>query len=207
MCVDSGRDMNWEERYVDPAYAESPPDPFVERFAAAHSPGRALDLACGTGRHAALLARHGWQVTAVDSSRAAIERLRSREPSIDARVADLERGEFEIAPESFDAILDCLYVQRDLWPEIRRGVRPGGHFLALVPLRDDDAEVRPMNPAHLVEAGELLEAFAGWIATACEERKQAGRRRLLEFLARKPSGGAESRPDSSNDATDAVPRG
>ena len=28
-------------------------------------PARALDLGCGTGRHAVFLAQHGWDVTAV----------------------------------------------------------------------------------------------------------------------------------------------
>lgn len=40
--------------------------------------GRALDVACGTGRHALLLAAAGFAVTAVDRDTAALDCLRSQ---------------------------------------------------------------------------------------------------------------------------------
>ena len=40
-------------------------------------PGRALDIGCGTGVNAVWLAKRGWQVTAVDYSKVALEKSKS----------------------------------------------------------------------------------------------------------------------------------
>jgi SAM-dependent methyltransferase len=49
-------------------------------------PGRALDVGCGTGRDAVYLAKHGWQVTAVDMVDAAITKARQRAKDADVEV-------------------------------------------------------------------------------------------------------------------------
>lgn len=128
--------------------------------------GRALDLACGPGRHAIWLAQQRWKVTAVDSSSVAIDMLRDRaglhRVSVDARIADLERHEFEIEPQSFDLIVVCNYLQRDLFPLIKKGTRIGGAVIAIIPMIDADPEIKPMNPAYLLNPGELRAEFPGW---------------------------------------------
>ena len=53
---------------------------------------------------------------------------------IDAIRADLERGEFRIAPGAYDLVCDFLDLQRDLFPEIREGIRPGGVFAGTIRL-------------------------------------------------------------------------
>jgi SAM-dependent methyltransferase len=133
-------------------YSDAPPDPLLIQLSEELAPGRALDLACGAGRHAIYLALLGWRVTAVDSAPAAIDRLRRVAPEIDARVADLERGEFRIEAASFDLICDLLYLQRDLFPAIREGVRPGGVFAGAIRL----------DGTFAMESGELRNEFADW---------------------------------------------
>ena len=107
---------DWDARYRKGEHVNDEPHPLVTRFAANLVPGRALDLACGTGRHALWLAGHGWQVTAIDSSSVGIEILkkqaRDRGVPINAVCADLERHEFAIEPESYDLILVVNYLQR-----------------------------------------------------------------------------------------------
>jgi 2-polyprenyl-3-methyl-5-hydroxy-6-metoxy-1,4-benzoquinol methylase len=87
-------------------------------------PGRALDLACGAGRHARWLAAHGWDVTAVDIAiePADIEHV----AGVRCVQADLERHQFAIEPGAWDLIVCWLYWQADLLPDITAGVRPGG---------------------------------------------------------------------------------
>src|SRR4029077_15908827 len=113
------------------------------------------DVACGAGRHAIFPAERGWQVSAADDSRVGIELTnawaRERGVSVDARVADLERGEFVIEPESYDLICVCYYLQRDLFPQLRAGVRIGGVVIAVIHMIDDAPDAKPMNPAFLLQ--------------------------------------------------------
>lgn len=156
----------WDERYSRGENLSDAPHPLVVEYAAKLKPGRALDVACGAGRHAIWLAERGWRVTAVDYSRVAIEillgRARERGLTIDARVADLERDEFSLEPRSYDLIVNCGYLQRDLFPAIRAGVRVGGLVLAVIKMADDDPGVKPINPAFLLDPGELRAEFSGW---------------------------------------------
>jgi SAM-dependent methyltransferase len=82
-------------------------------------PGKALDLAAGSGRHSLWLLERGWDVTAVDIQ---IEEI----PGVNCIRADLENHEYRIAPDSWDLIVCWLYWQPDLLPEIAAGVRKGG---------------------------------------------------------------------------------
>ena len=150
---------NWNAHYAGPDYLDPPPDPLLVELADTLAPGRALDLACGTGRHAIYLARLGWRVTAVDAAPAGIDRLRRAAPEVDALVADLERGGYVIQPAGFDLICDFYYLQRDLFSSIREGVRPGGMFAGAIHLAGSFA----------MGAGELRREFAGWKITYYSE--------------------------------------
>lgn len=181
----------WDERYSRVDKAAEPPHPLVVRFSSQLRPGRALDVACGLGRHALYLANLGWQVTAVDSSSIAIERLQKRAiesgVEIDARVADLETGEFLIEPESYDLVVNCCYLQRNLLPAIKAGVCPGGMVIAVIAMEDGDPAVKPMNPDFLLHPGELRTVFADWDVLHDFEGKPEGksdRRAMAEIVAR-----------------------
>src|SRR5438094_2470314 len=68
----------WDERYRSEDEPEPAPTPLLVKTAERLQPGRALDLACGTGRNALWLAEHDWNVTAVDGAPSAIGTLRQR---------------------------------------------------------------------------------------------------------------------------------
>jgi SAM-dependent methyltransferase len=177
----------WDERYRRGEHRNDAPHPFVVQCAAELVPGAALDLACGPGRHALWLAGHGWHVTAVDRSAEAIrileEQASSNNVSVRCRIADLERGEFVIEPEAYDLIVVCNYLQRDLFPTIRAGVRPGGTVIAVIPLVDENPEVKPMSPAYLLQPGELPAQFGGWNIVRCREGKVRSDRRAAAEMA------------------------
>ncbi len=184
-------DDKWAKRESE---ANNQAHELVVRFTSQLKPGRALDLACGVGRHALYLAERGWQVSAVDSSKVAIETL-SRSAAnkglqVDARVADLERGEFIIEPENYDLIVNCCYLQRNLFPAIKAGVKVGGCVLAVIAMVDDDPKVKPMNPDFLLHPGELRALFEGWeLVHDFEGKRAAENRAMAEIVARRNSPG------------------
>ena len=157
---------DWNKRYREGEHLKDEPHALITTFASSAQPGQALDLACGAGRHALWLAEHGWTVTAVDSSQIAIEFLqeqcRARGVAVQSVVADLEKHEFAIPPESSDLIVVCNYLQRDLFPSIRAGTRLGGLVIAIIAMVDVDPRVRPMNPEYLLNPGDLRAEFPGW---------------------------------------------
>jgi SAM-dependent methyltransferase len=169
----------WNERYRRGGYrASEAPDPLVVTAAELLAPGRAIDLACGAGRHALWLAARGWRVTAIDGAEAALALFDA--PGITKLCVDLATE-----PVSLDADLavDTMYLDRRLFPVMRREARA---VVIVLPMPDDDPQVAPMNPAYLVEAGELERAFEGWRVLRSGIRKEAGWRRRMEYLAVRP---------------------
>ena len=164
---------DWDERYGRGDHSSAEPSQLLRRAVATLAPGRALDVACGVGRHAIFLAGLGWEVTAVDSSRAGIEIMKRRAAEsgvkIDARIADLERGEFLLAAESYDLICDFYYLQRDLFPQLRAGLKRGGTFVGAIHLISDNPAEETRNPEFLLAPGELRAEFLGWEITHYHE--------------------------------------
>src|SRR5882724_2081250 len=121
---------SWDERYSSGERAaediDAAPTPLLVETSKRLAPGRALDLACGSGRNALWLAEQGWSVTALDGAPAAIEILQrqaeERAVHLDSRVADLEKREYRIEPCAWDLITICYYLQRDLFEPAKQGL-------------------------------------------------------------------------------------
>jgi len=125
------------------------PTAFLAEVCARLSPGRALELACGTGRDAVYLAACGWQVLAVDVLPDALERgqmLAQRcAPAlapVEWRQADLERGVLKL-PAGFDLVVAVRYLHRPLFARL-----PTGFAQAAV------LSVRPSRPCIARDTGD-----------------------------------------------------
>jgi tellurite methyltransferase len=176
---------NWEEHYSLAENLDFTPAPLLVEAVEMLPPGRALDIACGPGRNALYLAELGWRVVAVDSSRAAIRILQERAAAaslgVEARVADLEAGEYAPERGAYDLVCDVLYLQRSLFPALRQSVREGGLFVGQILLRDPQHD-----PAFRLEPGELREEFSGWKILYYSEGADAGHiHRTAQIIARR----------------------
>ena len=85
--------------YFFRAYDEMPD---LEKMALSVCEGHVLDIGAGTGCHAICLQQMGYEVTAIDTSAAAVE-IMSASQVTDARVAD----HFEMTDSQFDTLI-CL---------------------------------------------------------------------------------------------------
>jgi SAM-dependent methyltransferase len=169
----------WDERYRNGRMLpEKPPERIVLDAMDLLPSGTALDVACGTGRHARALAARGWRVTAVDSSLLAVARLDGAD-GIEVVRADLEASEYQIARSAYDLICDTCFLHRPLFPKMAGGVRPGGLFVGVFPLEG-------INPAYRMQPGELPGHFSGWDIVTFAERPSASGRLRAEIIARKP---------------------
>jgi tellurite methyltransferase len=181
----------WDERYANGKYSSAKPHKLLIELCEKLKTGKALDLACGTGRNANFLAEKGFQVTAVDNSAVGIEiarqRAQAKEVEIDYRVADLAKGEFAIEENSFDLICDFYYLQRELFAEMKKGVKPGGIVISTIHIYGDGEE----EGRFLLKEGELKEFFGDFEILHYHETSltdtDAGEhhRRTAEIIAQK----------------------
>jgi tellurite methyltransferase len=164
------------------AAQDKPPEPasIVRELLPLLPMGPALDLACGTGRHTLLLASRHQPVVAVDWSPVALAILEQHARSLNftfhhssgaefavpsaVRGIQLVRADIEsvvLPPDSFSLILCVQYLQRNLFPQMERALRPGGVLLfETFTCAQLEFAGGPRNPAHLLELGELHDAFA-----------------------------------------------
>lgn len=125
---------------------------------------RGLDVACGTGRNALLLAELGVDVDAIDIAEAALQELRSAsaDRGLPVRAIHADVTAIELAAGTYDVIVNVNFLQRSLFPRLSDALSPGGLLIVETFTRDHVAVLgRRMNPAYLLEPNELLRAFAG----------------------------------------------
>lgn len=138
-------------------FEDSPPSPWVRRFAPLiPSGGSVLDLACGSGRHARLLAALGYRVEAVDRNAEALASL-AGVAGITTRMADLEGGAWPYAAARFDGIVVANYLFRPRLGDLLAALKPGGVLIYETFMLGNEAFGKPSSPEFLLRPGELLD--------------------------------------------------
>ncbi len=167
--------------------AHRPPNAHLMAEAAKLPPGRALDAGCGHGADTLWLAAHGWRVTAVDFSAAALAHGRSMAEAAGADVAERidwiegDLATWTVEPGQYDLVV-CLYVHvagsvEDMVRRMANGVAPGGS-LFLVGHRPIDPVTGAATPAAgqvQVSVESVVAALdsTAWETVVAEERPRA----------------------------------
>jgi len=127
----------WDERYsaAEQVWSGQPNQALVEEVAGLR-PGCALEVGCGEGADAIWLAQQGWDVTALDVSRVALERARQQAKRQDVDIVWLHTGLLEAPlPDEGFALVSAQYPALlrtstgDAENALAAAVAPGGLLL------------------------------------------------------------------------------
>jgi len=155
-------------RSSDHAATEAPSE-WISRFAPLiRGGGRVLDLACGGGRHARLLAQLGYQVAAVDRDAQALELLAPL-TGIEIKCADLESGPWPYPGAVFAGIVVASYLHRPLFPLLLNSLEQEGVLIYETFALGNERYGRPSNPQFLLRPGELLSVVGGRLRVVAYE--------------------------------------
>lgn len=130
---------------------------------------RALDIACGHGRHTRWLARQGCHVTALDRDAEALASLVTLAPQVRTLQADIENNPWPLHSQTFDAVVVTNYLWRPLWPHILACLAPGGILIYETFAHGNASVGKPSRPDFLLQPGELLQVCQGLRIVAFED--------------------------------------
>jgi len=146
----------------------NPPSPFVQQWIATLGSefpnGRAIDVACGRGRHALPLAAAGFHVLGLDIQIDALADARSTAQSrgLALSLACVDLTSMPLPRAHFHVVVVTRYLDRQLFPALRDALLPGGVLLYETfteqQLRYDRG---PRSRDHLLAPGELRTLLRG----------------------------------------------
>ncbi len=188
----------WDERYAasDRVWSAGP-NAEVERIVGGWSPGRALDLGAGEGRHAVWLASLGWRVTAVDFSAVGLAKgeaqATSRRLSVDWVVADARSWQPPDGARYDLVLVSYLHLPEDVLSRARDWLSVGGRLVVVGhALRNLTQGVGgPSDPSLLHTMEGLGAATSGLQVERCEEvvrHTDGGDAIDVVLIARRPAG-------------------
>ena len=156
------------------------------------TPGRALDLGCGTGTNAITMAQHGWQVVGVDLSilaiRAARRTAQQTGVEIDFRQEDVTHLTAIEGPFDFALDIGCFHSlsragQKNYLQNLIRLLKPGGTYMIYTWLTcESDSSSTTSTEA------EILTTFEPYFKIlSCQQGVDGQRTSAWYWMIRKPA--------------------
>jgi tellurite methyltransferase len=151
--------------------------------------GSALDLACGLGGNALLLAKCGLATSAWDIAAIGLEKLQLfaalQDFAVTSRQIDLENDAFP--SQTFDVITVSRYLHRPLFTNIIAALNSGGviYYQTFTAKAGNGA---PSNPNFLLADNELLEQFSSLETLFYQQDDNSDDKpNMAHYIGRKPS--------------------
>ncbi len=153
----------WNQRYAEDNYHKNNPVTLVADWLPRIPVGRALDIACGAGRNAILLAQTGYQVDAIDISAEGLNQARQIAESQDLDINWIEHDLDEHYPfdKDYDLIIIMWYVDLALITQLCGCLAPGGYLICEEHLITDQEVIGPASLSYRVAPGDLRAAVSG----------------------------------------------
>jgi SAM-dependent methyltransferase len=137
VAVDERR-LRWDERHAAGDFEGQGPNPTLVSAVGPLRPGRALELACGSGTNAVWLAQQGWRTTAVDWSSVALANGRAAATRAGIEVDWQERDLLEWSPpaRAWDLVV-IVYLhlpppeREPVYSAAAAAVAPGGRLVII----------------------------------------------------------------------------
>jgi SAM-dependent methyltransferase len=177
----SASDPDWDARYgsAERVWSGAPNGALVAEVSGLE-PGRALDVGCGEGADAVWLAGRGWEVTAFDVSRVALDRAAAAARAAGVHVrwllaglldAPLPAGAFDLVSVQYPALWRTP--GQDAERALLAAVAPGGTLLVVhhADVDVEQARAHGFDPADYVGPAEVAALLGeGWRIEVDETR-------------------------------------
>ncbi len=165
----------WNQKYQAAEYTSGrvPSEWLLENADLLTGKGNALDIACGEGRNSVYAASLGYAVLGIDISEAGIQKTQNlakeKNLSVETQVTDLD--DFEFTENAFDLVLCFNFLDRRLFPGIRKTLKPGG-LIFYETFNLDHLKHTSFKREWVLEYNELLKQFENFRVLRYREMDQ-----------------------------------
>jgi len=158
----------WNKKYETAPMPSRPIKAFEKIEALLKAESKALDIACGMGRHTNFLAAKKIYVDAVDHSDVALDKL---DKNSYIRALDLDLDSYVINKDAYDLIVCTNFLSRRLFPFMKAGLKAGGLIVFETFVECEHLQShQTSNIEYHLRRNELLHAFIGLEILFYEER-------------------------------------